>query len=155
MVFSCSFALGVTQFVGTVPVSSRWSRRKVNTSRKLWDVSGSYAKAEVGWNVDHRESGMLHPRLIDSANPETDNGPTACINVNLVVEGLASIDSRGSLHLDAYPGVHRKPREVVNEVNNNGMECLSLEVWRKRLVVVQYSLGPPASRGFPDRNTPG
>jgi len=66
-------------------------------------------------NVDHRESGLLHLRLIDSANPDTDNDPNACINVDLVAEGLASIDRKGSKYLSAYPGVYKRLQEAVSE----------------------------------------
>ena len=46
-------------------------------------------------NVDHKKGTLLHLRPIDPVNLDTANDPNACINVNLVAEGLASIDRKG------------------------------------------------------------
>jgi staphylococcal nuclease domain-containing protein 1 len=66
-------------------------------------------------NVDNKEGALLHLRLIDPANPATADDPHACVNVDLAAEGLASIDKKGCKYLNAYPGVHGKLREAVNE----------------------------------------
>jgi staphylococcal nuclease domain-containing protein 1 len=66
-------------------------------------------------NVDHREGALLHLRLIDPENPDAANDPNACINVDLVAEGLASIDRKGCKYLNAYPGVGKKLQEAVSE----------------------------------------
>lgn len=66
-------------------------------------------------NVDHREGSLLHLRLIDSENPDAEKDPNACINVDLVTEGFASIDRKGCKYLNAYPGVHKRLQEAVAE----------------------------------------
>jgi len=66
-------------------------------------------------NVDYREGALLHLRLIDPASPDVANDLNACINVDLVAEGLASIDRKGSKYLNAYPGVYKRLQEAVNE----------------------------------------
>jgi staphylococcal nuclease domain-containing protein 1 len=43
-------------------------------------------------NVDHKEGSTLHLRLIDPAYPVTANDPLASINMDLVLDGLASVD---------------------------------------------------------------
>ena len=58
---------------------------------------------------------MLHLRLIDPENPEAASDPNACVNVDLVAEGFASIDRRGCRYLNAYPGVSKKLQEAVGE----------------------------------------
>jgi len=66
-------------------------------------------------NVDHKEGALLHLRLIDPANLDTANDPNACINVDLVAEGLASVDRKGCKYLNVYPGVQKKLQEAVTE----------------------------------------
>jgi staphylococcal nuclease domain-containing protein 1 len=60
-------------------------------------------------NVDHKEGALLHLRLIDPENPD------GCINVDLVAEGLVSIDRRGCKYLNAYPGMYKKLQGAVSE----------------------------------------
>lgn len=65
-------------------------------------------------NVDHKEGPLLHLRLIDPANPASAQDPLACLNADLVAEGLASIDRKGcARYLQAYPQIHKKLRECV------------------------------------------
>jgi len=52
-------------------------------------------------------------------DPETDNDPNACINVNMVAEGFALIDRKGSKYLNAYPGVHKRLQEAVSEAKRH------------------------------------
>ena len=66
-------------------------------------------------NVDHREGNLLHLRLIDPANPDAAKDPNACINFDLVAEGLASIDRKGCKYVNVYPGAHKKLQEAVTE----------------------------------------
>ena len=70
-------------------------------------------------NVDHREGPLLHLRLIDQENPDTADDPNACVNVDLVAEGLASIDRKGSKYLNAYPGVYKRLQEAVSEAKRH------------------------------------
>lgn len=46
----------------------------------------------------------MHLRLIDPSDPAAGSDPlAACINVDLVREGLASIDRKGCKYILAYP----------------------------------------------------
>lgn len=55
-------------------------------------------------NIDHREGQLLHLRLIDPSDPTARTDPlAACINIDLLREGLASIDRKGCKYLAAYP----------------------------------------------------
>lgn len=64
-------------------------------------------------NIDHREGTLLHLRLIDPSDSSAAKDPNACVNVDLVREGLASIDRKGCRYLQAYPTVAKKLREAV------------------------------------------
>lgn len=65
-------------------------------------------------NIDHREGSLLHLRLIDPSDSNVANDPNACVNVDLVREGLASIDRKGCRYLQAYPATSKKLREAVS-----------------------------------------
>ena len=56
---------------------------------------------------------MLHLRLIDLANPATGSDPLACINADLLSDGLASIDRKNCRYLNSYPHVLKKLQESV------------------------------------------
>ncbi|KIY49308.1 transcription factor [Fistulina hepatica ATCC 64428] len=58
-------------------------------------------------NVDHREGSWLHLRLIDTTDPATQNDPLACVNADLLREGVASID-RKCRYLSSYPALMKK-----------------------------------------------
>ena len=64
-------------------------------------------------NIDYRESSLLHLRLIDPNDPEAASDPTACINAELVREGLATVDRKGCKYLSVYPAVAKKLQEAV------------------------------------------
>lgn len=64
-------------------------------------------------NIDHREGPLHHLRLIDPSDPATARDPSACINAELVAEGLASVDRKGCRYLQAYPQVVQKLRSSV------------------------------------------
>ena len=70
-------------------------------------------------NVDHKEGNLLHLRLIDQENPDVASDPNACINADLVAEGLFSIDRKGCKYLNAYPGVHKKLQQAVAEAKRH------------------------------------
>jgi len=96
-------------FVKPVKPESEYFQEAVDRFRQLCENRKLVA------NVDHKEGGLLHLRLIDSANPDVANDPNACINVDLVAEGWALIDRKGCKYLSAYPGVHKKLQEAVGE----------------------------------------
>ncbi|GBE81492.1 Staphylococcal nuclease domain-containing protein [Sparassis crispa] len=54
-------------------------------------------------NIDQREGPLLHLRLMDPTDPATEQAPSACINADLLREGLATIDRKGCKYLSAYP----------------------------------------------------
>ncbi|EAU91580.2 transcription factor [Coprinopsis cinerea okayama7 len=64
-------------------------------------------------NVDHKEGSTLHLRLIDPSDPAAADDPSACINADLVAEGLASIDRKGCRYLTSYPQVLKKLQDSV------------------------------------------
>jgi len=64
-------------------------------------------------NIDHKEGSLLHLRLIDPSDPSVQTDPYACINADLVREGLASIDRKGCKYLKAYPQVNQKLRDSI------------------------------------------
>ena len=67
-------------------------------------------------NIDHKEGSLLHLRLIDPGNPASAQDPLACVNADLVSDGLASIDRKGCVrYLQGYPQVYKKLRECVLE----------------------------------------
>ena len=66
-------------------------------------------------DFDNKEGALLYLRLIDPENLDTANNPNACINVDLVAEGLASVDRKGCKYPNIYPGVQKKLQEAVTE----------------------------------------
>lgn len=70
-------------------------------------------------NIDHKDGSTLHLRLIDPANPIVAQDPLACINADLVSEGLASIDRKGCRYLSSYPQVLKKLQEAVNQAKRD------------------------------------
>ncbi|KAH7888601.1 hypothetical protein F5I97DRAFT_1853998 [Phlebopus sp. FC_14] len=63
-------------------------------------------------NIDHKESNLLHLRLIDPTDPAAAEDPFACINTDMLREGLASID-KGCRYLSAYPQVTKRLLDAV------------------------------------------
>ncbi|KAG1734762.1 uncharacterized protein EDB91DRAFT_1146762 [Suillus paluster] len=66
-------------------------------------------------NIDHKEGTTLHLRLIDPNDPVAMRDPLACINADLLREGLASIDRKGCRYLGAYPHIMSKLQGAVAE----------------------------------------
>lgn len=64
-------------------------------------------------NVDHRDGPLLHLRLIDPSDPSAAQDPLACINADLLREGLAAIDRKGCKYLGVYPTVLKKMQDAV------------------------------------------
>jgi staphylococcal nuclease domain-containing protein 1 len=46
--------------------------------------------------IDHKEGPLLHLRLIDPSDPATSTDHEASINADLVREGFATVDKRGT-----------------------------------------------------------
>ncbi|KAH8119402.1 transcription factor [Phellopilus nigrolimitatus] len=94
-------------FVKLVDPSSEYYQEAIERFRSLCEGRKLVA------NVDFREGPLLHLRLIDPADPQTAQDPQACVNADLVREGLASIDRKGCKYLSAYPGVVKKLKDAV------------------------------------------
>ncbi len=87
---------------------SEYRQEAVDRFRQLCDGRKLVA------NVDHKEGPTLHLRLIDPADPATAEDPLASINMDLVREGLASVDRKGCKYLSSYPHVLKKLQEAVS-----------------------------------------
>lgn len=59
-------------------------------------------------NVDYKESSLLHLRLMDPEDPAAAHDPYACINADLLSEGVAAIDRKNCRYLASYPQVVKK-----------------------------------------------
>ncbi|KAI0302486.1 transcription factor [Russula brevipes] len=94
-------------FVRLVGEESEYRDDAVNRFRQLCDGRKLVA------NIDHKEGPTLHLRLIDPADPVTADDRLASINVDLVREGLASIDRKGCKYLASYPQVQEKLQAAV------------------------------------------
>lgn len=70
-------------------------------------------------NIDYKEGATLHLRLIDPNDPIAAQDPLACINADLLREGLASIDRKGCKYLGAYPHVMSKLQTAVAEAKRD------------------------------------
>ena len=103
------FCLGHFSFVKLVAPESEYFTEATEHFRQLCEGRKLVA------NVDYREGPLLHLRLIDQANPDVANDPYACVNIDLVAEGFASIDRKGIKYLNSYPGVYKKLQEAVAE----------------------------------------
>jgi staphylococcal nuclease domain-containing protein 1 len=66
-------------------------------------------------NIDHKEGSLLHLRLMDPTDPVATKDPLACINADLLREGVAAIDRKNCKYLPSYPLVLKKLREAVAE----------------------------------------
>lgn len=60
-------------------------------------------------NVDYREGSVLHLRLMD---PGRAGDALECINVDLVREGLGSVDEEGCGYVGVYAEMRRRLREA-------------------------------------------
>ncbi|KAJ6587021.1 hypothetical protein DFH09DRAFT_1430137 [Mycena vulgaris] len=64
-------------------------------------------------NIDHKEGSLLHLRLIDPSDPTAAEDPLACINADLLHDGVAAIDRKNCKYLSAYPQVVKKLQSAV------------------------------------------
>lgn len=70
-------------------------------------------------NIDRKEGTLLHLRLIDPSNPSATSDPLACVNADLVREGLALIDRKGCKYLSSYPQVVKKLESSIMEAKRD------------------------------------
>ncbi|KAK7053364.1 hypothetical protein VNI00_003990 [Paramarasmius palmivorus] len=66
-------------------------------------------------NIDHKEGNLLHLRLIDPQDPATAQDPSACINADLLREGVALVDRKGCRYLSSYPQLMKKFQQSLND----------------------------------------
>lgn len=94
-------------FVKLPPADSDYYAEAIDRFRQICEGRKLVA------NIDHKEGSLLHLRLIDPSNPETAEDPSACINADLVSEGLASMDKKGCKYLGSYPQIIKKLQSSV------------------------------------------
>ncbi|KAF7315577.1 Transcriptional factor [Mycena indigotica] len=70
-------------------------------------------------NIDHKEGTLLHLRLMDPTDPAAADDPLACINADLLRDGLATIDRKNCKYLSAYPQMAKKLQSAVNEAKRD------------------------------------
>ncbi|KAJ7096223.1 hypothetical protein C8R44DRAFT_643966 [Mycena epipterygia] len=64
-------------------------------------------------NIDHKEGALLHLRLMDPSDPTAAEDPFACINADLLHDGVAAIDRKSCKYLSAYPQVVKRLQSAV------------------------------------------
>lgn len=62
-------------------------------------------------NIDYKEGSLLHLRLIDPTDPAAASDPLACINADLLSEGIAMVDRKNCRYITSYPQVMKKLQE--------------------------------------------
>ncbi|KAK8869858.1 hypothetical protein IAR55_000426 [Kwoniella newhampshirensis] len=92
-------------FVKLVPRSSEYGPEALRRFAQLTEGRKLVA------NTDQKEGNLLHLRLIDPSDPNAADDPLACLNADLVREGLATID-KSCKYLNAYPQVLRKLQDA-------------------------------------------
>lgn len=97
------------RFIKLVPSNSEYHQEAVDRFRALCEGRKLIA------NIDHREGPVAHLRLIDPSDPATEHDPLACVNADLVREGLATVDRKGAKYLSSYPTVVKRLQESVQE----------------------------------------
>ncbi|KAJ6625540.1 hypothetical protein B0H10DRAFT_2312806 [Mycena sp. CBHHK59/15] len=64
-------------------------------------------------NIDHKEGSLLHLRLMDPTDPSAAEDPLACINADLLRDGVAAIDRKNCKYLSAYSQLVKKLQSAV------------------------------------------
>ncbi|KAI0675045.1 transcription factor [Trametes maxima] len=100
-------------FVKLVAAESEYHDEAVDRFRALAEGRKLVA------NIDHKEGQVLHLRLIDPSDPAVAQDPYASINVDLVREGLATVDKKGARYLSSYPAMGKKLQEAVNQAKRD------------------------------------
>ena len=106
--FSCYMRIDrLHSFVKLVNLDSEYFPEAIDRFRSLCEGRKLVA------NIDQKEGNVLHLRLIDPADPASTQNPLACINADLLREGLASIDRKNCKYLGAYPHVVKHLQDCV------------------------------------------
>ena len=96
--------MNLHSFIKIVGPESDYHEEAVQRFRQLCDGRKLIA------NTDFKEGPLRHLRLMES-DEHTD--PLASINVDLLREGLATIDRKGCRYLTSYTQVLKKMQEAV------------------------------------------
>ncbi|WVR05260.1 hypothetical protein IAU60_002272 [Kwoniella sp. DSM 27419] len=88
-------------FIKLVPRSSEYGPEAIRRFNYLTEGRKLVA------NTDQKEGNLLHLRLIDPSDPNAADDPLACLNADLIREGLATVD-KSCRYLSAYPQVLKK-----------------------------------------------
>lgn len=69
---------------------------------------------------------------MDPSDPAAAEDPLACINADLLHDGVAAIDRKGCKYLSAYPQVVKKLQSAVAQAKKErlGIYCLVLFILR-------------------------
>ena len=106
--FSCHMRVDrLHSFVKLVNPDSEYYPEAIDRFRSLCEGRKLIA------NIDQKEGNTLHLRLIDPADPASAQNPLACINADLLREGLASIDRKNCKYLGAYAHVVKHLKDCV------------------------------------------
>lgn len=106
--YLCTVAhVAVTSFIKLLGPESEYHTEAIDRFRALCEGRKLVA------NVDHREGSLMHLRLMDPTDPAAQNDPLACVNADLLREGVAAIDRKNCRYLSAYPQVVKKLQEAV------------------------------------------
>ncbi|KAI0093340.1 transcription factor [Irpex rosettiformis] len=99
-------------FIKIVGPESEYHQEAVDRFRQLCDGKKLVA------NTDFKEGSLLHLRLMDG---EQHTDSLSSVNVDLLREGLATIDRKGCRYLSSYPQVLKKMQEAVKEAKRDRM----------------------------------
>lgn len=70
-------------------------------------------------NIDYKDGTLLHLRLMDPTDPTAANDPLACVNADLLRDGVAAIDRKNCKYLGSYPQVVKKLQEAVSSAKRD------------------------------------
>lgn len=93
--------------------TGEYGEEAVNRFKRLCDSRRLVA------NIDSKEGSLVHLRLIDPSDPAVATDPAACINVELVRDGLATLDGKECKYLKAYPDIVSKIRAATGEAKRD------------------------------------
>lgn len=93
-------------FVQLIPLDKDYGQEALDRFRELAEGRKLVA------NIDQKEGSLLHLRLIDPSDPNSASDPLACLNADLLREGLATLD-KSCRYAPAYPQVVKKLQQAV------------------------------------------
>ncbi|TYJ56577.1 hypothetical protein B9479_002669 [Cryptococcus floricola] len=94
-----------------VKLAAKSSEYGPEARRRFEDLTGGL---KLIANIDQREGNLLHLRLIDPADPQIKEDPLACVNADLIRDGLATID-KSCPYLASYPQVVKKLQQSTED----------------------------------------